>query len=596
MTEIDSEHGARHRHGARLIQRAVGAVVLWAAIAASCLAGAAVAAAEPVSDRPTVQDATITTPYDPDVLGRIYLNVLANGAVIPAGGTLTFATDACVPSVQHTVTVGSDGTVTVNPRVPIDLTCSFHGTDVNGTQSNEASLHVVVPSPGLPQIHDQSRDFVIGEGGRSLLILQGLLAAGATDPVGRGLTFTASGCTPSPQTQVAIQPDGTVSVNVLQPIDLTCTVRAKDAAEQLSNVASLHIRVHAAPLPTVQDQTVSQVAETNQVWDGVLSRGATNPAGGNLVYTLGLAPVGSPTGCRYNGGADLGLVSQPTPGVDHLLVDLAGSGFSGSIICGYAAQDVRSIPVFATLTITVPAVFPTSTTLTPTSAIGSVDQPIDLEASVAGSTESSPAGDTTPTGTVTFLVDGAPFGQPVGLDPSGRASIRIIAGSGIHSIVARYSGDAQHQSSSSAPSSVGIRCDMVISGQRFAPVLARRGTVCLVNAAITGTLVIPAGITLDVENSVIAGPLLVARAAGVRVCGSRFANLAVVASTGFAVVGDPAHRCSANTVTGALLAISNAHGLVIVDNQVGGMLQAAGNSGAGPLSDETSPVISGNHR
>lgn len=583
QSDIKAWRRGRARHSVRV-------VVLAACIAVCGTTFAGQASADPGAAAPTVQNHTINDAFDIDGGGVIHLGVLGAGADVPAGGELSFTAETCTPADHQTVVIQADGTVTVNNRVPVDVTCTFHGTDSNGTQSNEATLHVLVPSPGLPHIQDQSRDLLVGQGGGSFLILQGLLAAGAADPVGRGLTFAASGCTPSPQTAVFVQADGTVSVNLLQPIDLTCSVRARDAAQQPSNVATLHIRVHAGQPPSVQDQAITQAPDTDKVWDGVLSQGAVNPAGGSLSYTVGLAPAGQQAGCRYNGGPDRGLVSQPTSGVDHFRVNLVGSDFSGTIVCSYAGQDVGNRLAFGTLTITVPALTPTTTTITPAVASLGVNERATFVAAIASASEA------TPTGTVTFLVDGLPFGAPVGVDPSGHASIAAIFGSGVHSVVARYDGDTQHEGSTSVPSSVGVRCDTVITGRRSAVLLPRSGTVCLVNATITGTMIVPTGLTLDVENSSISGPLLLARLVGVRICGSHLANVAVVSSTGFALLGDPAHRCAANTVSGALIATANTHGLVVVDNQVGGLLQTAGNSGAGPLPDERSPVVTGNHR
>lgn len=269
-------------------------------------------------------------------------------------------------------------------------------------------------------------------------------------------------------------------------------------------------------------------------------------------------------------------MTQPQSSVDQLRVALTGSGFSGTITCAFAAADVTNRLVFATLTITVAAVAPTTTTIDPAVTSAAINAPRTFTATVFGSS----AG--TPTGTVTFLLDGAQFGAPVPVSPTGQASTVIIAGGGIHSVVARYDGSAAYAGSSSSSATVGIPCDTVISG-RHGTVSAAGRTICVRDAVITGTIVVPAGAVLDIENSTISGPVMLNALGGVRMCGSSVGNAAVAGSRGFVLIGDPAHGCAGNAVSGTLVVVGNAQGVAVFGNQISGSFQQAGNSGVSPL-------------
>ena len=244
------------------------------------------ASADPVPGAPTVQDQSITDPYDLHSGGFVHLGRLAAGAVVPAGGALTITVDGCMPALHRGLTFQPDGTVGVNNQIVMDVTCTFHGTDQNGVASNTATVHVVVPSPGLPRIVDHTVNLIVGQNGRSETLFSGLLAGNAVDPAGGGLSFRTTSCTPADHPSVAIAASGDVSVGLLVPVDLACTVRATDAAGQQSNSATLRVVVAPTAAPSLRDQAVAQDYDTDRTWDGVLSRGAVNPAGGPLRYFL----------------------------------------------------------------------------------------------------------------------------------------------------------------------------------------------------------------------------------------------------------------------------------------------------------------------
>jgi 5'-nucleotidase len=161
--------------------------------------------------------------------------------------------------------------------------------------------------------------------------------------------------------------------------------------------------------------------------------------------------------------------------------------------------------------------------------------------------------------------------------------------------VARYNGDGNYLPSTSDAATPNVPCDRTITGTYSSLTLTMPGSVCVLDAHITGGISASKGVVLDVENSTVSGSISTNGAAGVRICGSSTGTIVITKSTGFVLVGDPANNCPANTVAGSILATSNTNGLVIVGNTVSGTVTASGNSGAGPLAVYPGPIVSGNH-
>jgi hypothetical protein len=112
---------------------------------------------------------------------------------------------------------------------------------------------------------------------------------------------------------------------------------------------------------------------------------------------------------------------------------------------------------------------------------------------------------------------------------------------------------------------------------------------------ITGSIVVPRGALLDIENSTVTGPVTATAPGDIRICGTTIGGSVVIQlATGFVVVGDQPDGCAPNHITGSLTLLNNTHGVQAIDNYVGGSVVASGNSGAGPFPGDTAPVISGN--
>lgn len=280
-----------------------------------------------------------------------------------------------------------------------------------------------------------------------------------------------------------------------------------------------------------------------------------NPLGSESGVTYAISPVGSCSGTTCGG----------EPGT-HKVTGTKGAA-SGT----------------ATLIVTKAK---TNTTLTQSSAAPGLDQPVTYTATVDGV-----AGAATPTGTVTFTVDGAPAAT-VSVNAAGVAAFTAEFGAGSHAVVASYSGDARYLPSASDAEIATVACAITVTGT--SPGFAvHSGLTCVVGATVTGAITVFPGGALDVERSTVTEPITSALATGVRVCGSTTGDITVSGSTGFVLVGEPAHGCAANSVVnGVIVALGNTGGVVIEDNAVA-HVEARGNSGTGPLGQPV--TVSGNH-
>ncbi len=236
---------------------------------------------------------------------------------------------------------------------------------------------------------------------------------------------------------------------------------------------------------------------------------------------------------------------------------------------------------------------PTTTSVVVSPSSVSLGSPVTFTATVAPTT----ANPLTPTGTVSFFIDGA--ASPVATVPLGSGGHAIFTttglGAGSHTIKATYSGDANFASSSgTAPTQVSVTCTTTITGDHAGVVLGP-GSTCILGGTITGSLVVPRGAALDLEGVTVTGSVNANGASLVRICGSTMNSLTVNGSTGFVLVGDPGDdNCTSNTIKGSLTLINNTGGLDAIGNHVAGAITITGNSGTGPFPSDTGPEVSGN--
>jgi hypothetical protein len=292
--------------------------------------------------------------------------------------------------------------------------------------------------------------------------------------------------------------------------------------------------------------------------------------------TLPLSPTG-PSGCAQATTATINTLSVGPPAHSVSAAYAGDANFVSSTGSLAGGQLVNKAP--------------TTTTLTFVPPVPTVNQAVTFTAVVTPQF----ANPTGPTGTVSFYIDGS--ATPAATVPLVGTTATFVTtfGGGNHTVVAVYNGDGNYLSSTSAPVMPNVPCDQTITGNHSALTLTTPGTVCVLNANISGGISAGKGVVLDIENSTVSGSISANSPAGMRICGSTTGTIVVTKSTEFVLIGDPANNCGANTVAGSILATNNTHGLVIVGNTVSGTVTASGNSGAGPLAAYPAPIVLGNH-
>ena len=188
-----------------------------------------------------------------------------------------------------------------------------------------------------------------------------------------------------------------------------------------------------------------------------------------------------------------------------------------------------------------------------------------------------------PTGSVVFAVDGLVV-QTLPLSPTvQQVTVATTSlGAGPHTVTATYGG-RQHSSSTSSLGHA-VACSVTLTGNQTGAVSAARGSTCLANATVTGSIVVKPGASLDLENVTVTGSVVANSSPGsIRICGSTIGgSVHVKGAQGLVVVGDAAAAsCAPNTIGGALILEGNSHGVRAIDNTVG-TVHATGNSGPGP--------------
>jgi hypothetical protein len=274
------------------------------------------------------------------------------------------------------------------------------------------------------------------------------------------------------------------------------------------------------------------------------------------------------------------------------LADLAGTGKLDIVTANGLGQSLT------VLTNTTPQATSTSLTVSPTSS--SFGDPVRFTAAVANMGIDR-RGRTSPGGTMTFTVDGRKL-TPVDLvDGSAMLSTSALgvgADTTAHEIEADYSGDVDHAASSKTISYT-VAAATTVDGDKTGDVNVT-GTTHIGGAHITGSVVVAAGATLDLEDSTVQGDIVAEPAAGgtdgaaaIRICNTKIlGSVTIRSSTGLVVVGaKDAAGCSANTIAKDLTLAANGHGVMAIGNSVGGMVTAEiGNSGPGPFPGDTTTI------
>ena len=237
---------------------------------------------------------------------------------------------------------------------------------------------------------------------------------------------------------VMLQPDGTAvsaPISVLgvagSPYTITGTYQG-DADFSASSVtvsqavgkASTAIAVGSSANPSVSGQAVTFTATVSS-----LPPGAGTPSG-TATFTVDGNPLGGAITLSGSGQATSSSIASLSPGDHTVSVAYGGSANFATATTTYV-QHVNQAQ--------------TTTALTSSNDPSVFGQPVTFKAVVA--VVAPGAG--TPTGTVTFTVDGTPLGSPVALDGTGTATSDAISSLvvGGHTVVATYNGSTDFATS-----------------------------------------------------------------------------------------------------------------------------------------------------
>ncbi|MGH9125423.1 MAG: hypothetical protein ACRDZ8_11965 [Acidimicrobiales bacterium] len=147
-----------------------------------------------------------------------------------------------------------------------------------------------------------------------------------------------------------------------------------------------------------------------------------------------------------------------------------------------------------------------------------------------------------------------------------------------------------------ATASTTVACDHT-QGPSSGTLTVGRGSTCIVGATIGGTLIVPAGSTLVLLDSSVAGGLLTTgRPGSVAVCDSRVGgSVQITGASGFVLLGDPGDDgCAGNTLHSSVLLASNHGALQVADNHITGSVSVTGTSGTGPFPGDVGAQIEAN--
>jgi hypothetical protein len=287
-------------------------------------------------------------------------------------------------------------------------TISYTGDTVGTANRTLAvSAHVVDPNDGPRALSGQSVTFALGGGG--------------------SVTTTTNA-------------SGNASANLaLDTPPRTATLTVSTPATPFFTAASTTAQITIESIPTVTTvaATTPSVYGEPVTFSASVSHDAGLDATGQLQFVVDGHNLGGPVPLA-NSTATSPSTSQLDPG-DH------------DVVARYLGDANYAPSTSAARTATVEKAA-TTTTLMSTPNPTSFGQPVTFTAEVAVVAP----GAATPTGSVQFTVDGAPFGTAVPLTGSS-ASLHVSSlGAGNHSVSATYNGDARLQRSSSAELTQGV--------------------------------------------------------------------------------------------------------------------------------------------
>jgi hypothetical protein len=373
---------------------------------------------------------TVTSSVNPSIVGQsvTFTATVASGQPGGPGGDVTFTIDG---AAQAPVALGAGTTAT--------FTQAFGTPGTHTVSASYSGSAVALASSGSLA------------GGQRVLLVPTTALASSANPSSYGgavtLTATIGGTGPTPTGTVQFVFDGG---NLGPPVPLDGGGVASIAVPQ----GALTVGTHPASAVYSGDANYSAGTAATLAGGQVVNPAATtttlvssaNPssAGAAVSFT---ATVASPSSATPSGTVVFNVDGAPAP----VVLDGAGQAvFTTSLAPGNhavtAAYQGSATHQASASTALAQVVSPAATTTSLASSVNPsrVGEAVTFTATVA----SGYAG--TPTGTVTFTVDGAP--APVVLGGAGSATFTTSAlTAGTHAVSATYGGDATYATSASAP-------------------------------------------------------------------------------------------------------------------------------------------------
>ncbi|MFI9260437.1 beta strand repeat-containing protein, partial [Streptomyces sioyaensis] len=390
------------------------------------------------SDTQTVNQAstatTVASAPDPSVVGELVSFTATVAPVSPGAGTPTGTVTFVIDGGGGGTLTGtlSGGTTTVststldagvhNVTATYSGDADFSASSGTDTQTvNQASTTTAVTSAPDPSVFGEAVTFTA---------TVAVTSPGAGSPTGT-VTFVIDGAGGGTLTGTVSGGTASVTTSTLEPGTHNVTATYNGDANfagsvgtdtQTVNQASTTTAVASAPDPSVVGESVSFTATVAPV-----SPGAGTPTG-TVTFVIDGGGGGTLTG-TLSGGTTTVSTSTLDAGVHNVTATYSGDAdFSASV--GTDTQTVN----------------PASTTTAVTSA---PDPSVFGEAVIFTATVApvSP-GVGTPTGTVTFVIDGAGGGTLTGTVVAGIATVTTTTlEPGTHNVTATYNGDANFASS-----------------------------------------------------------------------------------------------------------------------------------------------------
>jgi YVTN family beta-propeller protein len=389
----------------------------------------------------------VSYPSDPDCTGN------NSGGTTPlAGATVTMVDNQ--GNVLGTATTDSGGNYSVkglyepgqqvqvagssalSPAVPGSFDLASGGIGLTGNTTQNLTL----PNPVLlnVSVNDSTGHALSGA----------TVSQAASDPTSPFSLAAGSSAEPGTQTATPQTTGANGQATVCLYPSSAAHLTATSGALQGSATVDTSSGSATIVVPTLPAVSVSSSAPTSQYAQPVTFTANAGPNGSG-----GPTPTGSVT-FTVDGAAQ-----TPVPlssGQASLTLASLTSG-QHSITATYSGDSVYGTATSAPFTQTV---LPdaTSTNLTSTAMPSVTGQAASVDATVT-----TGRGQGTPTGTVTFTVDGTPQ-SPVAL-AGGKAAMKLTSlAAGTHTITAAYSGDLNHVSSTSAPFTQIVNQDATSAG------------------------------------------------------------------------------------------------------------------------------------